>query len=181
MASDFTRDNEWQRSVRDRVLAPGFYGRHAFAGRYVFIDKGELALRLQREFAVDTIMQSRDGRAVCIEEKIVRWPGYAYTAFTLETESCTVPGRESKGWMHYGQADFLLYAMHRPDDSLLVHLVDFQKLKAWFWPRVETFSVFAMRDTLNKSAGRKVPISDIEASMRVWKLDVRVPVLQAAE
>jgi hypothetical protein len=48
-------DNEWQRGIRDRILAPGFYKKYAYDGRYVFIDKGALASKLQREYAVDTM------------------------------------------------------------------------------------------------------------------------------
>jgi hypothetical protein len=165
--SDFTRDNEWQRKVRDSVLAPGFYGSYATEGRYVFIDKGRLATTLQKRFAVDTILQGKDGVALCIEEKIVRWKGRVYDAYTLETNSCTKPGFESDGWMKYGQADYLLYAFMRPD-HLLVHLIDFPKLQAWFWPLAETFSVFAMPDTLNRTTGRVVPIKQVEANVPLW-------------
>lgn len=56
MVSDFVRDNEWQRKVRDSVLAPGFYGSYAVDGRYVFIDKGRLATTLQRSRRPSTRM-----------------------------------------------------------------------------------------------------------------------------
>src|ERR1044071_1908301 len=102
--SDFRRDDAWQKGMRDRILAPSFYKEYAVEGRYVFIDKGRLASTFQRRFAVDTILQGKDGQACCIEEKIVRWPERRkpYDAFTLETRSCTVPGHESPGWMEYG-------------------------------------------------------------------------------
>src|SRR5882672_358665 len=70
---DFHRDDDWQREVRNRLLAP-FYGRYSREGRYVFIDKGKLATILQRRYATDTILQARSGGAICLEEKIVRWP-----------------------------------------------------------------------------------------------------------
>lgn len=165
--NEFERDNQWQRKVRDTVLAPGFYGSYATDGRYVFIDKGRLATTLQKRFAVDTIVQGKDGAALCIEEKIVRWPGYEYSAYTLETESCTKPGFESEGWMKYGQADYLLYGFMR-SDRLVVHLIDFPKLQNWFWPLVETFDVFRMPNTLNRSRGRKVPIETVRANVPVW-------------
>lgn len=166
--SDFARDNVWQRKVRDSVLAPGFYGTYAEEGRYVFIDKGRLATTLQKQYAVDTIVQGKNGAALCIEEKIVRWPGYDYRAYTLETESCTKPGFESQGWMHYGQADYLLYAFVKPD-RVLVHLIDFPKLQKWFWPAVEAFEVFQMEKTLNESRGRKVPIDQVKANVPMWE------------
>jgi hypothetical protein len=167
---DFERDNAWQRSVRDAVLAPGFYGVYAFDGRYVFIDKGRLAETLQRRYAVDTIVQTRNGDAVCIEEKIVRWPkrGQPYSAFCLETHSCTKPGFESPGWMEYGQADYLLYCFQQDDGDLDCHLIDFPKLQAWFAPRVEAYPTFGPLDTLNRSMGRTVPIRDVHRSVPAW-------------
>jgi hypothetical protein len=170
--NDFDRDNIWQRKVRDSVLAPGYYGLHSVEGRYVFIDKGRLATILQKRFAVDTILQGRDGEAVCIEEKIVRWPGYKYSAYCLETESCTKPGFESQGWMRYGKADFLLYCFVRPS-TVECHLIDFPKLQAWFWPIASTFATFGPLETLNRSAGRKVPIESVRASVPMWRKTIR--------
>jgi hypothetical protein len=177
--TDFERDDKWQKRMRDTVLAPGFYGNYAVEGRYVFLDKGALASLLQKRHAVDTILQGRDGSAVCIEEKIVRWPGHRYECFALETDSCTKPGYESKGWMHYGHADFLLYAFCQDDDSLDVHLIDFPKLQAWFWPRVENFSVFGPLDTLNRSKGRVVPIKAVHENVPAWRRHVRAPEMGA--
>lgn len=168
---DFDRDNIWQRQVRDAVLAPQFYGSYAADGRYVFIDKGRLALTLQKRFAVDTFVQGRDGAAIAIEEKIVRWKGYAYDSYALETHSCTVPGYESDGWMRYGCADFLLYAFMRPD-RLVVHLIDFPSLQAWFWRRVDTFPEFRMANTSNKSAGRKTPIAAVRQAAECGEIAV---------
>lgn len=150
-------DDTQQKCVRDLVIGPGLYGRFAADGRYVYIDKGRLATTLQKRFAVDTIVQGTGGKAVCVEEKIVRWPGYDYTALTLETMSCTVPGRESDGWMKYGQADMLNYAMCRENGDVVCHLIDFQKLQATFWPAVDGF-----RETItgqsNRTACRIVPL-----------------------
>jgi hypothetical protein len=164
---DFERDNEWQRKVRDSVLAPGFYGSYALEGRYVFIDKGRLATTLQKRYAVDTVLQGRNGAAFCIEEKIVRWPGHRYSAYALETQSCTKPGHESPGWMKYGEADYLLYCFMQPE-TLEVHLIDFPKLQEWFWSKVDDFEQFGPLPTLNATVGRKVSIADVKASVPVW-------------
>jgi hypothetical protein len=169
----FERDNAWQRKVRDLVLAPGFYGSYAQEGRYVFVDKGRLSTKLQREYAVDTIVQGKDGAALCIEEKIVRWPakGEPYTAYTLETDSCTVPGREKDGWMKYAQADFLLYAFQWPD-RLVVHLIDFPKLQAWFWPKAESFKA-TVTEQINHTRCRIVPFAALDSGgVPRWVRDV---------
>ena len=170
--NDFHRDDAWQKSVRGALLVPGFYKQYAQEGRYVFIDKGRLAKTLQKRYAVDTIYQDVEGGAVCIEEKIVRWPGYQYRSFCLETDSCTVPGHESQGWMHYGEADYLLYCFHQETDSLSCYLIDFKKLQEWFWSISETFSDFYMKNTLNKTKGKVVPIADVEAAVPTYHYQI---------
>jgi hypothetical protein len=160
-------DDAQQKRVRDLVIGPGFYGPYAVEGRYVVMDKGQLATLLQKRFAVDTVAQSRGGEAVFIEEKIVRWPGYAYTSLTLETRSCTVPGHESDGWMVYGQADYLLYAMCTADGNVLVHFIHFAKLKEAFWPAVGGFKS-TVTEQHNRTECRIVPIDWIRAKVGVF-------------
>lgn len=177
----FERDDAWQKSVRDAVLAPGFYKKYATDGRYVVIDKGRLATLWQKRYAVDTIAQGKNGAAVCIEEKIVRWPGYHYASFCLETKSCTVPGFESPGWMFYGEADFLLYCFAvassegRTDEveELNCWLIDFPKLQEWFWPREQNYPEFRNYNTINKSAGRKVLVKDVHRAVPAWQRKVK--------
>ena len=173
----FVRDNAWQREVRDRILAPSFYGEYSMNGRYVFLDKGKLATTLQKRFAVDTIMQKKSGETVCIEEKIVRWPknkdgglrDKAYAAFTLETRSCTIPGRETPGWMAYAEADYLLYCFSsRSDTYLTCYLLDFPALKEWFWPRADNYPK-TVTEQINRTECRVVPIADVTADVRHWK------------
>ena len=165
--NEFERDNEWQRRMRDEVLAPGFYGRYALRGRYVFVDKGRLANVLQKRYSVDTILQASDGRALCIEEKIVRWPksGQPHTAFALETESCTKAGHESPGWMRYGEADYLHYAFETADGDLDCYVIDFPKLQAWFATVEEQYPRFGPLPTINGTQGRVVPIADVERNV----------------
>lgn len=166
--NDFHSDDAFQRSVRDQILVPQFYETRC-NGRFVMLDKGRFSTMLQRRFAVDTVVQSRDGSAVAIEEKIVRWPGYPYQSYCLETDSCTVPGRESKGWMHYAEADYLFYCFQQEDGGLLADLIEFQALKVWFWQRAETFKTFQMT-TRNRTAGRLVPIHAVRDAVPVSRL-----------
>lgn len=163
--NDFSADDAWQRRVRDEILVPQFYQVRT-TGRFVLMDKGRLAVFLQRRMAVDTIVQAKDGGVISIEEKIVRWPGRAYSAYCLETESCTVAGHESPGWMTYGQSDYLLYCFQQADDGLLCDLIDFPKLRVWFEPIQGQFPTFQM-PTRNRSRGRIVPITDVKAAVPV--------------
>ena len=170
--NDFHCDNAWQKQMRDEILAPYFYSKHAAEGRYVFLDKGRLATILQRRYAVDTILQGRKGAAVCIEEKIVRWPGYEYSSFCLETKSCTVPGYESDGWMVYGKADFLFYCFQQEMPVCLnCWLVDFPKLQEWFWPIVGEFKTFRI-PTQNRTEGRLVPVDIVREHVPTWRYRV---------
>jgi hypothetical protein len=171
--NDFQRDDEWQRQQRDAILCPNFYKKYATDGRYVVIDKGALATILQKRYAVDTIIQGKNGSAIFIEEKIVRWPGYPYSKFFLETKSCTVPGHESPGWMFYGQADYLLYCFQCDNDDLDCWLVDFPKLHEWFWPRENTFLYSQLQNTINKTAGRLVPVKDVHRSVPAYRYRVK--------
>jgi len=131
--NEFKNDDDWQKEFRDRVLKP-FYYEHSFESRFVFADKGKLADHLQREMAVDTVLQKPTNALVSIEEKIVRWKGIIYKAFTLETMSCTVPGREKQGWMYTAQCDYLFYCfVQEGEKSCIAYLIPFAKLREWFF------------------------------------------------
>lgn len=178
--NDFASDDAWQRDMRDRILVPGFYEVRALHGhRYVFMDKGRCARLLQKRLAVDTVMQTRANGTVCIEEKIVRWPekkGEPHTAFFLETESCTVPGYESPGWMTYAEADYLLYCFEQQDGGLDCYLIDFPKLRKWFWERDTTFP-YSRQPEKNQTAGRVVPIKVVRAAVPTWRVKIPPPAL----
>ncbi len=165
--SRFHTDDQWQKAVRDAVLGPGFYGPFSRDGRYVYIDKGRLATILQKRYAVDTVVQRKDGRATCVEEKIIRWPGYEYRAVTLETKSCTVSGHESDGWMVYGKADWLNYVMCQENGHLLLHIMDFPLLQAKFWDNVDQFRE-TVSEQHNRTACRIVPLQWIYDNVPVY-------------
>lgn len=160
--NNFYADDNWQRQVRNRTLAP-YYKNISHDGRFVFLDKGKLATRLQREFAIDTIIQGKGNSVVGIEEKIVRWPGYSYSAYTLEVMSCTVPGREKKGWMYYSTCDYLLYCFVQSDlVSINAHLIPFKKLQDWFFDGDRyTYYRSSFTEQINRTETKIVPIDDV--------------------
>jgi hypothetical protein len=159
--SVFTYDNNWQINKRNCLLKP-FYSKRAFEGRFIFCDKGKLANILQREMAVDTILQVKENRVYSIEEKIVRWKGYHYSNYTLETYSCTVPGREKKGWMYYGKCDLLLYCFEQEDGSLEAHGIPFARLQVWFFSD-DNYKKYktTVTEQINHTECRVVPIGDV--------------------
>ena len=146
---------------RYRSRLKDFYRIKAKDGRYVFINKnGKLGKELQDK-AVDTILQITDNKEVYIEEKIVRWKGIKYTAFTLETQSCSVKGHEKDGCMKYGEFDWLLYGFVQVDDSIKVYIIPFQKLKRWFWANIISFPIIKTNQ-INKTICRIVDIELIK-------------------
>lgn len=164
LAHNFIDDAAWSVSMRDRYLVR-LYQQYSLDGRYVFVDKSRCSTIMQKRLAVDTILQAKQGGSLCIEEKIERWPGYVRPNFALETDSCTVPGHEKQGWMHYARADYLLYAFEMEQGGLDVYLIDFPALREWFWPIHERYESHTM-DTLNRTQFRKVPIADVARA--VW-------------
>jgi hypothetical protein len=162
----FTLANEWQRTLRDRYLTH-FYQKYSLNGRYVFMDKSACSTVLQRELAVDTVFQSpRNGASFCIEEKIDSHSDSLN--FALETDSCTVPDRYKKGWMHYAQADYLLYAFER-ENGLDVYLIDFPKLKEWFWKVYTRYHYYVVPDTINHTGVRLVTIAHVERNVPTYR------------
>ena len=173
----FERDDEWQRDLRNRVIVP-FYQQRT-RGRFVLLDGDGpgLAKELQQQHGVDTLLQARDGRAIGVEEKLIRWPerGRAYTAFALETMSNINAGRERDGWMKTSSADYLLYGFEQPDGTVDAYLIDFPALRRWFEPREKTFATFetdSTADSPNTSVGRVVPIADVMNNVQAWKIEL---------
>ena len=164
--NNFWADDEWQRQKRDKYLS-GFYGKFSRDGRYVYIEKSRCSTLMQKRLAVDTIVQSRRGGSECVEEKIVRAREKPLTAFCLETESCTVAGHESDGWMKYGEADYLMYCFEVETSlDLDCYLMEFQPLKAWFWAQdIERFHRHVM-PTLNRTASRLVPVVEVARNIK---------------
>lgn len=160
--NNFYLDDQWQRQLRDKTLAP-YYRNICKDGRFVFLDKGKLATKLQREFAIDTILQGKRNSVFGIEEKIVRWPGYEYTAYTFETMSCTVSGHEKKGWMYYSTCDYLLYCFVQSDfSSMIAHLIPFQKLQAWFFENDRYLNYkSSFTNQINRTETKIVPFADV--------------------
>jgi len=169
----FAKDHEWQLAMRDKILIPHFYQRF-FWLRFELITDTATQKR-----GIDTIILGSSD-PVTIDEKIVRWPKNKdgtprvepLTAFALETHSCTNPGYESAGWMSWCEADRLLYcfsSLH--EDGLRCFWMDFPRLKAWFWPKVSSFSVWRGENEL-RSICRIVPIDVVKenVNLRYWGL-----------
>ena len=161
----FFSDNEMQRIVRDAFLKP-YYEKH-YPGQYRFIEPGDpLSVG-----GTDTIIPV----ARRIDEKIVRWPrnpdgtprDNAYTAFALETMSCTVEGHKRDGWMKTNTVHWLFYCFLSQDEQRLdCYLIDMPALQAWFWAQDHDQWPCWLSNEINRTECRIVPFSDVLGSVR---------------
>jgi len=167
----FIADLKYAETQREKLK--DFYACKSYENRYVFINKesGVIGKELQNR-SIDTIMQVSDKKEIYIEEKIVRWKGKKYTAFTLETDSCTVKGREKDGWMKYGEFDYLLYGLELENSDIEAYIISFQKLKKWFWENYENYRI-TTTEQINKTACRIVPIVDIKNNVGYKKFFIK--------
>ena len=166
-------DDEWQRGVFDRLLAPILI-QHSHRGQVVFLDiKSSVASLLQLRAHVDIVAQLPHGGTMSIEVKIVRWPGAKlgrpgfahWRDLFLETWSSSV-GERRKGWMHTSQADVLLWcqcALH--EDWLDCYPFPFSRLRGWFIKNVDVLPERRVQNIINGRAlwtiGRLAPISRV--------------------
>jgi hypothetical protein len=160
----FQSDNDWQDAQRERLLVPGYQ---------IMVDAGLMrshrkTTRVEQPRG-DTFFELSSGITVGLEEKIVRWKGRTYTAITLETHSCTVPGYERAGWMRTGRYEFFLYARCCEDDSADVDIMHFPRLQTWFW-RNETSFAHTTTMQQNMTRCRVVPLDALRASVPVIQL-----------
>ena len=169
--NEFFKDLKFAEKSRSRLK--DFYSIKAMDGRYVFINKesGEIGKELQNK-SIDTILQITDNKEVYIEEKIVRWKGQKYTAFVLETESCSVKGKEKDGWMKYGKFDYLLYGFTQENEEIEIYIIPFLKLKKWFW---ENYKIFPETTTtqINQTKCRVVDIETVKNNVGFKKFCIK--------
>ena len=163
--SDFIIDDQWQLEMRSKILVPHLYDV-LYPARYELL-RGDHPMQAR---GIDTLIDGGE-RQITIEEKIVRWPfdketkqkaDRPYTAFTLETMSCTVEGREKQGWMHYSEADYLLYCFAHPKSEVVLdcYMIDMKRLRSWFFG-VESNYASTVTEQVNRTLCRVVPIKDV--------------------
>jgi hypothetical protein len=173
----FETDGAWTRAVRDAILVPALYTK---LGAHICLDSGRLSTFLQNVYAIDTVLLHKDQGVIGVEEKIVRWPGQPYSALTLETMSCSVPGYESDGWMRYGKADWLLYGCCQEDGRILCYKTDFLKLQDKFWPAEDSFPLTRSQQK-NRTICRVVDIAWVRREVGLCEYMVSPPNEEAAK
>lgn len=149
---NFAVDDKWQRAMRDAFLVPHYYER-CYKGRYeLFDDDRDMQMR-----GIDTRLTTGRGDHITIDEKIVRFPrnGEAYTAFCIETHSCTKAGFLSMGWLFNSDADFIMYCrMDAAEQEMRIHKIHLLSLRRWFSRHFEQLPTFGPLNTKNGTFGR---------------------------
>lgn len=168
------KDDDTQRDRRDRILRPLFYDRF-YPSQYRFLSVEE-----SRRFGgADTLVRGE----IRIDEKIMNHGPNVY--FSLEVRSCTVPGRETPGWMVTLRVDFLLYCFADDDDEALTcYLIDFPALQKWFAAQDEArWKLRRMEgdDHPNHTECRLVPVEEVCRSVKVKKYYLSVRKKKARE
>ena len=166
---DFVVDDDWQRAMRDAFLVPHLY-EHRYKGHYELFDHD---LEMQSR-GIDTRCITGMGDHFTIDEKIVRFrrDGQPYTAFCVETHSCTREHHRSMGWLFYSEADFLLYCrMDAAEREMRIHMMHLSSLRRWFSERFEQFATFGPLPTKNATFGRVVPFARLDASL-YWPMTI---------
>lgn len=161
--AEFNTDLEYANTRRLR-LDKYFYPQMSLEGRFVPLDRSPGSIYIQREIHVDCVVASHAGGSVTVEEKIVRWKGYHYTAITIETHSNLSRRADDEigdGWIATSKADFLLYAFEQPNKSLKVWVFDLPKLRDWFTPRVNQYRITDTDNGFYTTRCRIVPLVDI--------------------
>lgn len=164
--NDF-RQNE-RESKRYRHLMHHFYDLVTPGCRVEYYDaSGGFSEIAQRYLKIDGAYTSPSGWVESFEEKLASWPknGKPHRALYAETDSCTLAGFHSHGWMHESMADKLTYMYELPF-GLYIYFLPFRNgFKPWFW---DNLSDKRHRWTehengeQNKTKGRLVPLSDIQ-------------------
>lgn len=163
----FHNDLQYAERSRER-LDRHFYPRMAADGRFVPLGRSDGSMYLQTEAHIDVIVASHSGGSVTVEEKLVRWPGYEYTALAVETHSNlerTGGQAVGDGWIATSRADYLLYAFEQPGGRLKVWVFDLPGLRQWFAPRVGAFPYSDTRNDFYTTRCRVVPLSSIPARL----------------
>jgi hypothetical protein len=153
-----------------------FLKEHAFEGRFVLTNKGQLARELQK-LAGDVILTHVNGDALGIECKAEQ--SEKYENFFLEIWSNL--SRFTPGWMITLQCDFLFY--HFLDEHDLF-IIPFRRLREWAFispskkipngrGRIWDFPEKRQRkyDQLNDTWGRCVPIRDLLSEMLIRRIE----------
>lgn len=138
-----------------------------FSEDIAFADKHKY--RILSNSQIKELLQGKTYRIVS-----VRWKGKKYTSFTLETESCSVPGSRKNGWMKTDNNDYLLYCFEQADNSIKVYIIPFKKLKMWFWDNFTNYKEITTEQE-NRTKSRLIYINHVKEFVNSKELIIESP------
>lgn len=167
--------NDLEFSVHKDIVLKPLWEELSQEGRFVLATSS----LLQQKHGIDVILQRYDEDAekeldITVDTKHVRGQ---YSSFYLEEMSCTTPGIEKPGWLlkEDGWPDYIFYCFWpqcrnchgksctdcQETLSAEVHVMEFEPLRDWFLEHYERYEQRKNKDTVNKTTGRLVPITDL--------------------
>jgi hypothetical protein len=163
--NNYTEDHQFGTEEYQSLLDAYFYPLITRGGQIRRFDgQNRHDILRQRKLKMDLEIELLPSVWFDTEEKIVRWPesGRPHTAFYYETESCSLPGLITHGWMRNSEAQCLLYAFEILGRGLDIYFSkQFQEIKDKFWYEIKNNpNIFPWHRNRgqNESQGRKVPI-----------------------
>lgn len=181
--NDFTTDNlVWQLPVRNKFITP-FYEQRFGKGNFHHLKDGHV---LQKDYHIDTIIV-QNCMLRCVDEKIMRRrkDGGNPVNVSCETWTCSVLGKERRGWM-YGNflTTHLLYCFADAQTAEEVTgldclIIPFPRLCRWFWEQGEERWPLHVEKEANRTHSRNVPIAEIRKNVGFER--IRLPIQGAAQ
>ena len=175
MIREFVRDDEWQKQIAGKFLDPFYRLRGWIVERF----PGDHSM--QRLHVDVSLRRTKDGKPEhSIDEKIIRGlrKGGPAEKINLETWSCSVPGKEKRGWIDLDEPSkaTVLFVCHADVSDLSAESwrkvtcldcvwIPFQPLRIWFWKQGEERWERNDNHQPNRSISRKVPITEIMANV----------------
>ncbi|MGQ9571493.1 MAG: hypothetical protein ACUVUQ_11795 [Thermodesulfovibrionales bacterium] len=152
------------------ILLKEYWSLNSFEGRFVLAGSEFL----QKTHGIDIILQDLDdSNEIKIDTKHVRG---SYDSLYLEEMSCSVEGKEKKGWIlkEDGWPDLIFYAFWpicrgcyedcfsfecKKPAYCEAFVCKFELLRKWFIQERELYKYHVNEFTVNKTSGRIVPIN----------------------
>lgn len=161
--NNFHKDMERQLIARDKFITPLYYEMYG-KDRVVLLDDTEdkTEHRFLQKAGVDTLIQKSNKKwdIIGVDEKLDFHPFKKKREnFFLEFMSCSLPGKETQGWMTKDTVcDVLLYCfIDQGLSGCQAYFFDFHDLKRWYEGNADKYKV-ATGNNVTYPMGSLIPI-----------------------
>jgi hypothetical protein len=156
VSDTFQARNDW--SIYASTLLEPFYTQR-------YIKTGWCPADIQKLFDIDRCCVTKDETIVRIEEKCVKARRDCIERILIEDKSCTLPGRETPGWIYKTKADILLWAnCFVGEKRIIIFTFKLQEMKEWWIKYGQYNQNFGehLETGANSSLSKKVRIGYLE-------------------